>query len=179
MFRPCFPPTVPRPGVSFPPQGPRGVGFPCFTRYYETLRLPAALPAALRCPSLGGTTSVRLCLCSRRARRRCWWAWSFRVWQPHGQIFRDGDDRISQVPGEPRLRLCPVLRPRRDRTHPGHLRCIGAAPALGTRRLRQRMTDFRGSIARPWHSLSTLRRPVTPHRRKTRFQLLASSTGRA
>ena len=32
---------------------------------------------------------------------------------------------------------------------------------------------FRGSIARPWDSLSTLRREVAPPPRKTRFRLLA------
>ena len=41
-----------------------------------------------------------------------------------------------------------------------------------------RTNCFRGSIARPVRSLSTLRRRGHPRRRKTRFRLLASITGR-
>jgi len=63
--------------------------------------------------------------------------------------------------GNPHLCLCPALRPRRiDRTRP--LRCGDAAPILTTRKATA--MNFRGSITRLRHSLSTLRRtghPVT------------------
>src|SRR6516162_5725664 len=39
-YRPCFLPTVPRPGASFPPLGSCGP-VPQLRRYYEALRFPA------------------------------------------------------------------------------------------------------------------------------------------
>ena len=45
---PSFPPTVPPAGVPFPPRGLVG-SIPPLRRYYETLRLLAAHPPALRC----------------------------------------------------------------------------------------------------------------------------------
>ena len=87
-----------------------------------------------------------------------------------------GDDRASQVPGEP----------------PAHMRCsrtpVGpACQAISARRRglprRQRrrlprIYRLRGSITPPMGSLSTLRRPRHHDPRKTRFRLLASSAGR-
>src|ERR1700730_12896529 len=48
MPPPYFPRTFPCSGALFPPQGPSG-WFPCFVGTYRALRLPAALPALLRC----------------------------------------------------------------------------------------------------------------------------------
>ena len=45
---PSFPPTVPPAGAPFPPRGLAG-SIPPLRRYYETLRLLAAHPPALRC----------------------------------------------------------------------------------------------------------------------------------
>ena len=45
---PSFPPTVPPAGAPFPPRGVVGM-IPPLRRYYETLRLLAAHPPALRC----------------------------------------------------------------------------------------------------------------------------------
>ena len=45
---PSFPPTVPPAGAPFPPRGLVG-SIPPLRRYYETLRLLAAHPPALRC----------------------------------------------------------------------------------------------------------------------------------
>ena len=63
----------------------------------------------------------------------------------------------SDLPGSWRtlLCLCPALGPRQDqRTRP-----CGALtrPPTETRRRLPRKYDFRGSMTRPWHSLSTLR----------------------
>ena len=70
-----------------------------------------------------------------------------------------GDDRISHVPGEPRLCLCPALRPRRT-DHIRPLRCGGTALILTTRKATA--MNFRGSITRLWHWLSTLCRVGHP-----------------
>ena len=70
-----------------------------------------------------------------------------------------GDDRISHVPGEPRLCFCPALRPRRT-DHIRPLRCGGAAPILTTREATA--MNFRGSMTRLWHWLSTLCRVGLP-----------------
>jgi len=69
--------------------------------------------------------------------------------------FSDGDDRASQVPGEP-LCTCPVLRPRRDL----HARPYGASvrPSAFRTASAPAIRFFRGSMARPAHPLSTLRR---------------------
>ena len=48
MCWPSFPPTVPPAGAPFPPRGLVG-SIPPLRRYYETLRLLAAHPPALRC----------------------------------------------------------------------------------------------------------------------------------
>jgi hypothetical protein len=77
---------------------------------------------------------------------------------PSGMI-REGEG-ASQVPGEP-LRTCPVLRPRRDRRRQAIAAPRRGLPLCG-RRLLPRRCRFRGSIARPVHSLSTLRSPGRP-----------------
>jgi hypothetical protein len=59
------------------------------------------------------------------------------------------------------LRTCPVLRPRRDRRRQAIAAPRRGLPLCGRRRLPRRCR-FRGSIARPVHSLSTLRSPGRP-----------------
>jgi len=94
----------------FPPRGPRRRLFPRFVGTIKALRLPAGLPAALRFLRLAvpreraafAPTAVA------RGRRRAW-GWSPGI--PVRVDFR-GDDRSSQVPGEPQFPFAHVLRPR-------------------------------------------------------------------
>ena len=82
-----------------------------------------------------------------------------------------GDGRVSQVPERPSCPCALFLDPGRTE-HARPLRRVDAAPACvyngGSRK-----GVFRGSIARHWDSLSTLRREGRPSPRKTRFRLLA------
>jgi hypothetical protein len=72
------------------------------------------------------------------------------------QWLRTGDDRISQVPGEPCCAYALFSDPGRTAvTRP--LQCSGMAPAMATAKA-PTIRHFRGSIARLEHSLSTLRR---------------------
>lgn len=69
-----------------------------------------------------------------------------------------GDDRISQVPGEPLLSVCPGLGLRQDGGSQ-----TGARAPHGPRYLHDEGSprgNFRSSIAGPSDSLSTLRRTV-------------------
>ena len=82
-----------------------------------------------------------------------------------------GNDRISYVPGEPRLCSCPALRPRQDRRiRP--LRCAGAAPAVSTTKAPALRTFEAQSHGFGTGCLRFAGR-VTPPPRKTRFRLLA------
>ena len=118
-----FPSTAPSRDIPFPPQGLLGDGFPCFIGTMECSDARSLLPTrfvAFACryhphtdvslPStLRGTPRAGGLLCR---------------FPPCGSL-SNGNDRASQVPGEP-LCTCPVLRPRRDlRARP--LRRAGAA----------------------------------------------------
>ena len=125
----CFPPTVLLLDALLPSTGSPRVEFPRLHGTINALRLPAAPPAALRCLRLA-VPREHSHFRSRRRRvlRRRAWSWSPGV--PRRDCFR-GNDRISHVPGEPKVCLCPALRPRRDRrVRP--LRHADAAPALTT-----------------------------------------------
>src|SRR5262249_7863767 len=132
-------------------------------------RLPTALPARLRCPRLT-VTDPRACLCSLAARRpplgqELW------VGQLHAPRFRIGSGRTSQVPGEPCCAYAVLSDPGRI-AGPKPVLGSDTAPASSTAKA-PAISSFRGSIARPWHSLSTLRPVGRPTGRKTRFRLLA------
>ena len=87
------------------------------------------------------------------------------------RLFSDGNDRASHVPGEPRLCLCPALRPRQDRSH----------QACTMRRRGPRSKQDEGSheanFGAQSHGLGTgcLRFAgwIAPPPRKTRFRLPA------
>jgi len=95
------------------------------------------------------------------------WSW----WAVSPAALLDGNGRVSQVPERPSCPCALFLDPGRTE-HASPLRRLGAAPACvnngGSREQR-----FRGSIARHWDSLSTLRSEGSPSPRKTRFRLLA------
>ena len=86
---------------------------------------------------------------------------------------RNCEWRRMGLPGSqgPLVCLGPVLRPRRDRTRQARCGVSAWSPRLTS--ARTPAESFRGSIARPGHSLSTLRSEDHSSPRKTRFRLLA------
>ena len=135
---------------------------PLLHRYYGMLRLPAARPAALRCLRLAVPRPRRCLSCptlsrSNRSASHERSAWGLVRRLPHSG-FRRGDDRASQVPGEPHCGHALLFDPdgtvcarplrRDDAAFRGH-------DGVGSRDSK----FFRGSITRPVHSLSTLRSP--------------------
>ena len=95
----------------FPPRGPLGRLFPRFRGTTKALRLPAVPPAALRCLRLA-VPRERTALFvppDAAARKRRAWGWSPGI--PVRAYFR-GNDRISQVSGEPQFPSAHVLGPR-------------------------------------------------------------------
>ena len=155
----CFPPTVLLPDASLPSPGSSLGRVPRLLRYYRDVTTSCR-------PSRRTSFSFVLMVPRSHSSFRSH-AWPSAA--PRGPGVGHpvppagncrGDGRISHVPGEPRLCFCPALRPRRtDRIRP--LRCDGAAPILTTRRATA--MNFRGSITRLWHWLSTLRRMGRPN----------------
>ncbi len=94
----------------FPSPGSLRVKFPGFFGTIKALRLPAGRPAALRFLRLA-VPREHACFAPAAAacERHRAWGWSTRY--PFRDFFR-GDDRISQVPGEPQSPSAHVLRPR-------------------------------------------------------------------
>jgi hypothetical protein len=133
-----------------------------------TLRLPAAHLAALRCLRLA-IPSFRPLFVPTSSGRELWINLELVAGTPAGS--HDGNGRVSQVPERPSCPCALFLDPGRTE-HARPLRRLGAAPACvnngGSRKQR-----FRGSIARHWDSLSTLRSGSLLPPRKTRFRLLA------
>jgi hypothetical protein len=135
-----------------PSAGSRG-SVPPPHRYYSTLRIPVAPPAALRCLRTAVSRShpsfaPAVAGCAGRG------PGVGHPVPPAGYLPR----RRRGLPGSwgtPRW-TCPVLRPRRDRTRQAIATRRRGLPFQAQRRL-PRLSSFRGSIARPIHSLSTLR----------------------
>jgi len=155
----------------FPRRGPRGRSFPRFTGTIEALRHPAAHPAALRCLRLAIPREPSASFVSPDAadcRASGLGSWS--PGTPRRDFFR-GDDRASQVPGEPPYPFAHDLRPRPAEASLTKSRTL-AWPPLRERRRRRREKDFRGSITWLPGSLSTYHGAVTRWPRKTRFQVL-------
>ena len=95
---------------------------------------------------------------SRRTRSRRPRAWVLVSGSP--AAFFDGDERISQVPGES-LPACPALGPRwTDPSSP--YRYGPMQPSDSTDVVGSTDSHFRGSMTQPTGSLSTLRRPGHP-----------------
>jgi hypothetical protein len=101
------------------------------------------------------------------AKRRAW-GWSPGI--PVREFFR-GDDRISQVPGEPQFPFAHGLRPRPAETSLTYRGTLAWPPVQAQRR-RRRQQNFRGSIA--WLSgwLPTYYDVGYPSPHKARFQVL-------
>src|SRR5436190_3695484 len=109
MHSACFLPADPQPGVPFPPRFPGNrvpvVRVPLLRRYYETLRLPVVLPAVLRFLRLAVPLLAPVFV-SPRGPDADPGTRNFRFWQFHDASFsRNGNDGISQVPGESNVLL--------------------------------------------------------------------------
>jgi hypothetical protein len=142
--------------------------FPCFNGTIKALRLPAARPAALRCLRLAVPRLHSFCsLLDGRVRRQR--PGVGHPVSPAGML--RGNGRISQVPGEPRLSVCPCSTP----TPAGPLapdQYSAAVWPLVIVRQRLLRKVFRRSIAWLSDSLSTLRSASYLVPRKTRFRPL-------
>src|SRR5262249_37207163 len=157
----CAPPVsrarVCRPALRFPPQGPPG-RVPLLRRYYQSATTSCRPSRRTSLPSLGGTPASTRSFRSP-ADECAAGAWS---WSPgnSSRDYRGGDDRISQVPGEPRLSVCHV------QSTPAGLRApdqYGAAAwPLVCEKQRLPRKVFRRSIAWRSDSLPTLRRVGYP-----------------
>ena len=166
------PSTGPSHDISFPPQGLLEVRIPLLLRYYEMFRRPIARFDSLRFPSLLDTLHA-LAFRSRRRqvpRRRAGGFCFSRRFPPCGFISK-GNDRASHVPGEPPVPM-PCSPTPAGRNASG-LYDASARPPFRPRRRLLTSTVFRGSITRPGHSLSTLRRVGRP----TTTQDSLSATG--
>jgi len=135
----------------FPSPGSLRVKFPGFTGTVKALRLPDAHPAALRFLRLAVPRITHLSLPPPLRAAAAGLGLVARYPQPG---FLRGNDRISQVPGEPLFPFAHVLRPRpvdASQTINGTL----AWPPMSERRRHRRQSSFRGSIAWLSGSLST------------------------
>ena len=156
----------------FPPNGrPRPGGVPLPLRYYDRLRLPAARPrASLRLGYAYHLAPVdSLPSAARRSHRgpgTCVAA------SPGRYPGFGGDDRASQVPGEPRCVHALLLDPG-GTSAPGPYGA-SVSPSAVLKTSAPAMRSFRGSITRPARSLSTLRSGSYPTLRKTRFRWVAN-----
>jgi len=106
----CFSPSAWLPDASLPIPRVLAGRVPRLPWYYQGTATSCRPSRRASFPSLGGTTGTR----SFRSRRRRAWqrrAWGWSPGGPGRDFFR-GDDRISQVPGEPPFPFAHVLRPR-------------------------------------------------------------------
>jgi hypothetical protein len=142
--------------------------FPGFISTMRVLRLPAAHPAALRCLRLAVPRWHSLQFAPRRPSAPPRPGVGHPV-SPAGNL--RGDDRISQVPGEPQLSVCTCSHPTpAGLLAPDHY--SAAAWPLVSHEQRLPRKVFRSSIAWLPDSLSTPRRVRYLPRRKTRFRPL-------
>jgi hypothetical protein len=136
------------------------------------LRLPAALPAALRFPSLGGTTFA-LCFAptASSASPQALVPLVSRRPSPATPRWRRQD-----IPGSWKTLLpaCPALRPRRD-LHARPLRRVGAVFHIRLERVDPRNLSHFGAQSRGLQTRCLrFAARVTPLPRKTRFRLAAN-----
>ena len=144
------------PDASLPSPGSARAFVPPLRRYYQGTATSCRPSRRVSFPSLGGTTGSRIF----RSRRRCVPQRRARGWSPGipFRAFSRGNDRISQVPGEPPFPFAHVLRPRPVETFQTAYGTL-AWPPMSERRRHRRQNAFRGSIA--WLSGS----PPTYHAR--------------
>jgi hypothetical protein len=150
---------------------------PRLPRYYEVLRFPYALPAALR--FLQATVTIP-CACVRssvQVRRRPG-ARGFRVWQPLKSQFLKRWQRTG-VPSSWGILMClrPALRPRRDRCCQA-MQQLGTAPRAGNGEGSPRFGNFGAQS----HGIDTrclrFAGRLTPHHARLASGCLPGSTRR-
>ena len=137
-------------------------------RYYGTLRLPAAHLAALRCLRLAIPSFVPCSSPPARDRAGDHLELVSRVSEPAVTMETAGSLRFPSDPHVPAPCSWTPVGPKYARP----LR-RSARPPLVSTTVAPASRRFRGSIARHWDSLSTLRNGGRPPPRKTRFRLLA------
>jgi hypothetical protein len=149
-----------RPTLRFPPQGPpRRV--PLLQQYYQSATTSCRPSRRTSFPSFGGT-SVLHSLCSLLGGRVCRQGLELvtRYLRPG---FQRGNDRTSQVPGNPNCPFAHVpIRRRQDCLHQTVHSATAWPLVLQKQRLPRKV--FRRSIAWLSDSLSTLRRTGYPAR---------------
>ena len=164
------------PDASLPSPGSARAIVPPFPRYYQGTATSCCPSRRVSFPSLGGTTGSRIF----RSRRRCVpqrraWGWSPGI--PFRAFFR-GNDRISQVPGEPPYPFAHVLRPRPVETFQTAYGTL-AWPPMPERRRHRRLYTFRGSIAWLSGSLPTFHALVSRRRARLASRCWSGSPERA
>jgi len=127
-------------------------------------------------PSLGGTTGARIFRSHHRCVQRRW-AWGCSPGIPVRECFH-GNDRISQVPGEPQFPSAHVLRPRPVETFQTACGTL-AWPPISERRRHRRQNAFRGSIAWLSGSPPTYHALVSRRRARLASRCWSGSPGRA
>jgi len=130
---------------------------PRFDGTITALRLPAARPAAPRCLRWAVPPRPLVLFAPRRTSAPPGPGVVDPVSRPGP---RGGDDRISQVPGEPRLPVCPVQSTPAGPRAPDHYGAAARPPVSEQQGLPR--TVFRRSIAWLSDSLSPLRRAGYP-----------------
>ena len=161
----------------FPPRGPSGFPFPRFDGTIKTLRLPAALPAALRCLRLA--VPLRTLAIGFRRRQATNACGPGRIGHPGAPYpgVSCGNDRASHVPGEPHCAYALLSDPGGTDAS-GHYDASTRPPCRTTTKAPACNVSFEAQS----HGLGTrclrFAAPVTRAPRKTRFRLPASSTGR-
>ena len=157
------------PDASLPSTGSARAIVPPLPRYYQGTATSCRPSRRTSFPSLGGTTGSRIVSLPPplRAQRRAW------GWSP-GIPIRDGfrgDDRISQVPGEPQFPSAHVLGPRPADASQTITETLAWPPLTGTRKA-PTIKEFRGSIAWLSGSPPTYHDVGYPSPRKAGFQVL-------
>ena len=164
-----FPPNDSQPRRPLPSPGSRRNLFP---RFHGTMRRSDARPSLSPrfLVSLGDTIPCACVRLSAAARRRPA-ARSFRVGQPHASIYRDGEDRASQVPGGPSCVYALFLDPGgTGRTR--SVRCADTAPAPSYGEGSHASVNFGARSPGLDTRCLRLAAGVAPTRRQTRFRLL-------
>ena len=159
------PPQVPD---EHPPSLPRvpAVQVPLLHRYYGDVRLPAPLSPRfvvlrLAIPCAAPVFSLPAV---QDAQPRAWGSSS----GPHTGSLHMETIRASQVPGEPSCAYALALDPgRTGATGPTN---VAGAASVRVKTKAPTIRGFRGSIPRPWHSLSTLRPRVAPSDARLAFR---------
>jgi hypothetical protein len=159
---------------SLPYTGSPRVEFPCCNGTTKCSDFPPLIRPRFGCPSLG-RTSPCACVRSLRTRRRSGglelWAW-----QPHARNYGKATTGPLRFLGNPGVHTpcssTPAGPTRQD------IRRSRRGPRIGNDEGSREFTVFRGSIARPLHSLSTLRPGDCSTRTQDSLPAAVRSTGR-